>query len=304
VQFSSLLRRNNAADPAALAAVPLVRQHVERIARAADAKASGMVGVLTFAYDVGHAADVDRTRLVPAVAAITALLLGLAIRSVVVPLYLVVTALLSAVSAVGATALVLVHLMGQRGTHFVVPLLIFLFVLTLGAGHGLVVVRMVREKAVEMPLRDAVTSALDETWTTVALGGAVLAASFIALAVGASDTSASAQIQQLGWGVAAALMLDVVVMRLAVVPAIIVVLGRWNWWPAAPVSASFAGAPAQPAWQQAASGPYPTARPGYPPGPAYPPSPPTGPGPLSPPAPGAPPDDRPGGYPRPPRQPG
>lgn len=233
VQFVATLRNGSSSDPAAIAAMPQLRDEVSADARAAGADDSGVFGLLPFAYDVSHISQSDLGRIIPTVAVLIALLLGIVLRSAVGPLYLVPSVLLSYLASLGLVALVFVHLGGQSGTNFVLPFLMYVFLMALGSDYNVLVMTRIREEAQHRPLRAAVRHAIGATGTTVTTAGVILGGTFAVLAVagGASGGSGAAQIQQIGYGVAAGVILDTFVVRTVVVPSIVVLLGRWNWWP-------------------------------------------------------------------------
>jgi putative drug exporter of the RND superfamily len=58
----------------------------------------------------------------------------------------------------------------------------------------------------------------------------ILAGTFAVLAI-AGGSAGGGQIQQIGYGVAAGILMDTFLVRSLLVPSIVVLLGRWNWWP-------------------------------------------------------------------------
>jgi RND superfamily putative drug exporter len=104
--------------------------------------------------------------------------------------------------------------------------------MALGSDYNVLVMTRIREEVHHRPLREAVRYAIGATGTTVTTAGMILGGTFAVLAVaGGSAGSSGAQIQQIGYGIAAGIILDTFVVRTVVVPAIVVLLGRWNWWP-------------------------------------------------------------------------
>jgi hypothetical protein len=84
----------------------------------------------------------------------------------------------------------------------------------------------IREEAHHAPLRVAVRRAVEATGTTVTSAGLILAGTF-----GVLTATGGTQIQEIGLGLAAGILLDTFFVRTLLVPSVVVLLGRWNWWP-------------------------------------------------------------------------
>jgi RND superfamily putative drug exporter len=204
---------------------------VSSAAGAAGASASGFFGQVAFAYDVSDISSRDLARIIPIVAILIALLLALVLRSLVAPLYLVASIVLSYFAALGVTALVFVKLGGQDGLNFILPFLMFVFLMALGSDYNILIMSRIREEAHALPLRDAVAKAIGRTGSTVTTAGMILAGTFAVLAIAGGGESGGGQIQQIGYGVAAGILMDTFLVRSLLVPSMVVLLGRWNWWP-------------------------------------------------------------------------
>ncbi len=230
VQLSTLLLHNNDNSSKALAAVPGVRAAVARVGKTIGATESGIFGVIPFAYDVQNLSNSDLLHIIPVVAVLIAILLAIVMRSLVAPLYLVVSVVLSYLAALGLVAVVFVHLLGQDGINFILPFLMFVFLMALGSDYNILVMTRIREEVHSMSLRQAVRRAVGMTGTTVSTAGLVLGGTFAVLAI-AGGGSGGGQIQQIGFGIAFGVFMDTFIIRTLVVPSIVVLLGRWNWWP-------------------------------------------------------------------------
>jgi len=230
IQFSVEFAKGDASSPASLEAVPAMRVDVERVAKSVGASANGVFGLVAFAYDVSHISGTDLTRIIPVVALLIALLLAIVLRSLVAPLYLVASIVLSYLAALGLVGIVFVHMGGQDGLNFILPFLMFVFLMALGSDYNILIMSRIREEAHELPLRDAVARAIGRTGSTITTAGVILGGTFAVLAV-AGGASGGAQIQQIGYGVAAGVLMDTFLLRSLLVPSLVVLLGRWNWWP-------------------------------------------------------------------------
>jgi RND superfamily putative drug exporter len=230
VQFSVAYANGDASSPAVLDAVPAMRADVDRVAKAAGASANGVFGQVAFAADVSHISGSDLVRIIPIVALLIALLLAIVLRSLVAPLYLVASIVLSYGAALGLVGIVFVHLGGQDGISFILPFLMFVFLMALGSDYNILIMSRIREEAHELPLRDAVARAIGRTGSTITTAGVILGGTFAVLAV-AGGSASGGQIQQIGYGVAAGVLMDTFLLRSLLVPSLVVLLGRWNWWP-------------------------------------------------------------------------
>ncbi len=227
VQFYTSLTAGSPASTAALNAVPSIRAAVTSVQNATKATDSGVSGLAPSSYDVSTVSQSDLVEIVPIVIAALALLLGILLRSVVAPLYLVATVLLSYFAALGIAVLIFQDGVGDSGLNFVLPFLLFIFLMALGEDYNILIMTRIREEAHHLPLREAVANAAHHTGTTVTSAGLILAATFGAAGV----TGATSQIKQLGTAIALGVLLDTFLVRTLMVPAIVVLCRRYNWWP-------------------------------------------------------------------------
>jgi putative drug exporter of the RND superfamily len=211
--------------------IPKVRDLATTTGASVNASASGVFGIQPFAYDVDQLSSSDLWHIIPVVAILIAILLTIVMRSLVAPLYLVTSVLLSYLAALGLTALIFVHFGGQDGINFVLPFLMFVFLMALGSDYNVLVMTRIREESHHLSTRDAVRRAIGATGTTVTTAGLILGGTFAVLAFAGGGASGGSQIQQIGYGVAFGVVMDTFVVRTILVPAIVVLLGRRNWWP-------------------------------------------------------------------------
>ncbi len=228
VLFETTLTAGDPASTAALNAVPSIRAEVAGIGHQHGAVNNGVAGQAPASYDISSASNSDLFRIVPIVVIIIGFLLAIVLRSAVAPLYLVISVVLSYLAALGLDVLVFVHILGHKGLSFVLPFLLFLFLLALGEDYNILVMTRIREEAHELNLREAVTAALNATGSTVTSAGLVLAGTFAVLGF---SSAGSAQVQEIGFGLALGILMDTFLVRTLLVPSIVVLLGKHNWWP-------------------------------------------------------------------------
>jgi len=228
IRFAATLRAGPSTSTAAAQAIPGVRAAVTRTAHQIGATASGVDGYAPVAYDVGAISGGDLMKIIPIVMIVLALLLAIVLRSLIAPLYLVVSVALSYLASLGLAVLVFVLIGGQDGINFVLPFFMFIFIMALGQDYNILVMTRIREEAHHAPIKEAVRRAVEATGTTVTSAGLILAGTF-----GVLTATGNTQVQEIGLGLAAGILLDTFFVRTLLVPSVVVLLGRWNWWPSA-----------------------------------------------------------------------
>jgi putative drug exporter of the RND superfamily len=155
-------------------------------------------------------------------------LLAILLRSLVAPWYLIATVALSYLASLGFSMILFVHILGHDGINFILPFLMFIFAMALGEDYNILVMSRIREEAQhEKTLFSAVTKAIGITGTTVTSAGLILAGTFTILGI----VGGNEQVEQIGFGIAFAILLDTFFVRTLLVPTIVAMLGKWNWWP-------------------------------------------------------------------------
>jgi RND superfamily putative drug exporter len=231
VQFEANLAAGPASSTAAMAAIPAIRATLGRAARASGARAYGVAGEAAALADVSALSNRDLLHVVPLAALAIALLLGLVVRSLVAPLYLIASVVLSYLAALGAAVLLFMDIGGTSGLTFLLPFLMFIFLLALGEDYNILVMTRIREEAAELPLREAVIRAIGLTGPTVTSAGLVLAGTFTVLAYSGGSGPNGSEIRDIGFGLAIGILMDTFLVRTLLVPSTVAILGHWNWWP-------------------------------------------------------------------------
>jgi len=227
ILFRVALRAGAPGGTAALQAVPAIRVAVAAVASEIGATEYGVAGQAAGAADVSSISGSDIVRIAPVVLIVLTLLLALVLRSLIAPIYLVASVALSYLASLGLAVLIFVVAGGQLGINFTLPFFMFVFIMALGEDYNILIMTRIREEARRAPLRQAVAAALASTGTTVTSAGLVLSGTFAVLAI-----ATSGQIRQIGTGLSLGILLDTFLVRTLLVPSAVVLLGRWNWWPA------------------------------------------------------------------------
>jgi transport protein len=148
------------------------------------------------------------------------------LRSVVAPLYLVATVVLSFGSTMGLSILVFQDLLGHGGLNMLIQIMVLVLLVALGADYNIFLMARVREETEGVDFGPGLIHASARTGAIITSCGLVLAGTF------ATMTIAPLRIMlQLGGTVAIGVLLDTFLVRAILVPAIASLLKRWNWWP-------------------------------------------------------------------------
>jgi len=170
----------------------------------------------------------DRTVIIPIVLVVVFLVLALLLRALVAPLLLIATVVLSFAATLGVSALVFNHLFHFPGADPVVPLFGFVFLVALGVDYNIFLMTRVREEAMQHGTSEGVRRGLAVTGGVITSAGIVLAATFGALAV-----IPILFLAQIAFIVAFGVLLDTLIVRSLLVPALSLQIGRALWWPSA-----------------------------------------------------------------------
>ncbi|MEJ8282944.1 MMPL family transporter [Curtobacterium citreum] len=183
-------------------------------------------GVTATAVDTNDTGIRDRTLIIPVVLVVILLILMLLLRSVVAPLVLIGSVIVSFAAALGVGALVFDHVFHFPGADPSVPLYSFVFLVALGVDYNIFLMTRVREEALRHGPHEGVLRGLGVTGGVITSAGVVLAATFAALGV-----IPILFLVQIAFVVAFGVLLDTIVVRSLLVPALAYDLGRRAWWP-------------------------------------------------------------------------
>jgi RND superfamily putative drug exporter len=183
-------------------------------------------GVTATALDTDDTSIRDRTVIIPIVLGVILLILILLLRSIVAPLLLVASVIISFAAALGVSAWVFNGILLLPGADPSVPLYAFVFLVALGVDYNIFLMTRVREESLVHGTRPGILRGLAVTGGVITSAGIVLAATFAALAV-----IPILFLLQLAFIVAFGVLLDTVIVRSLLVPAVSYDIGRAIWWP-------------------------------------------------------------------------
>ncbi|MBI3751718.1 MAG: MMPL family transporter [Chloroflexi bacterium] len=154
------------------------------------------------------------------------LVLMLLLRSVVAPLYLVGTVLLSYLATLGLGSLFFQDVLGQAGMNYFLPLMVFVLLVALGSDYNIFLMSRVREESAARGTTDGIRIASARTGAVITSAGIILAGTFLAMVA-----SPLTVLFQVGIMVAVGVLIDTFIVRSLLVPAITTILGERAWWP-------------------------------------------------------------------------
>jgi RND superfamily putative drug exporter len=205
----------------AKALVPVIRETVKAVNSNILVGGQSAVG-----YDIDESSKRDNRVIIPTVLFLIAVILGLLLRSVLAAGLLLATVVLSFLATLGVCALVFEHVFGFAGTDASFPLFAFVFLVALGIDYNIFLMTRVREEAQKIGTRAGVIKGLTVTGGVITSAGVVLAATFGVLGI-----LPLVFLAELGFAVAFGVLLDTIVVRSLLVPALVKVIGPKIWWP-------------------------------------------------------------------------
>ncbi|MFI9630723.1 MMPL family transporter [Streptomyces sp. NPDC052042] len=179
--------------------------------------------------DIRSALDRDTTLIVILVLTIVTAVLVLLLRSLLAPLYLVATLILSFLATLGATTFFTLTVLGDEGIGNRVTAYIFVFLVALGVDYNIFIMSRFKQELRTLPPAKAITAALTRTGGVVSSAGLILAATFAVLM-----TQPIRELFQFGFAMAFGILLDTFLIRPLLVPAIVRLLGDHALWPVRP----------------------------------------------------------------------
>ncbi|PZG21303.1 hypothetical protein C1I95_07655 [Micromonospora craterilacus] len=183
-------------------------------------------GTVAGTYDQASADARDLRLILPLILLLVGAVLVLLLRGLLAPVLLVLTVVASYFASLGGAWLLFDHVLGFPALDSGVPLLAFVFLVALGVDYNIFLVTRAREDARTAGTRDGMLSALRVTGGVITSAGIVLAAVFAVLGVLPLIT-----LTQIGIIVCLGVLLDTLLVRTVVVPALAFLLGERFWWP-------------------------------------------------------------------------
>jgi putative drug exporter of the RND superfamily len=201
--------------------IPAIRDAVKA------ASATAVVGGSTAVnFDIQVTNERDRNLILPVALIVIAIILSILLRSIFAPILLLITTVISFGATLGISHLVFTHLFGFKGADGSFILFTFVFLVALGIDYNIFLMTRVREEAIKLGTRPGILKGLTVTGGVITSAGVVLAATFAVL-----GTLPLVFLAQLGFAVAFGVLLDTIIVRSLLVPALAYDIGAKIWWP-------------------------------------------------------------------------
>ncbi len=183
-------------------------------------------GAVATNLDSRDASVRDLWVITPMILAVVLLVLIILLRALVAPVVLIVTVMISFFAALGAGSLVFSYVLDFPALDYQVPLLAFLFLVALGVDYNIFLVSRAKEETEEHGTRAGIINALAVTGGVITSAGILLAAVFTVLGV-----LPVIVLTEIGIIVGIGVLLDTLLVRTVLVPALVHVLNDRFWWP-------------------------------------------------------------------------
>ncbi|MBD5382972.1 MMPL family transporter [Clavibacter sepedonicus] len=215
------------AEPESTAAFAAVQDLRDAYADAPGAESTTLVGGSdATAADTAASSERDQGLIIPIILAIVFVILGLLLRSLVAPVLLIASVLATFFASLGAANVLFQQVLGFPAFDANVVLFAFLFLVALGVDYNIFLVTRAREERRLHGTREGMVWALASTGGVITSAGILLAAVFAVLGV-----LPVVALTQIGVIVCIGVLLDTLVVRTLLVPALVFLLGDRFWWP-------------------------------------------------------------------------
>src|SRR4051794_38885652 len=211
---------------AALDRVPLLRGRVADIGPGV----TGLVGAgSAINYDYNKASSRDIKLIVPIALAVIAIILAILLQAIVAPIVLILSVVASFFGTLGISILFFRYVDNQAGIDASLPTFAFIFLVALGVDYTIFLMSRAREEAREHGTREGMLRAIGATGPVITSAGLILAGTFSVLM-----TLPVTFAFNIGFMVAAGILLDTFIVHTIMVPAAVEVIGDRIWWPSSP----------------------------------------------------------------------
>jgi RND superfamily putative drug exporter len=186
----------------------------------------GLAGDTAVASELVASTNADLRRIAIAVLVVNLVVLMVFLRAVVAPVLLLACSVLALAASLGCLTLLFQERLGHDGVAFYVPFAASVLLLSLGSDYNIYGVGHIWTRAQHTTLRRAIAERVPETSDAITAAGITLAASFAMLAVVPLQ-----QFRELGFVLGLGVLIDALVVRSVLVPALLTLLGRFSAWP-------------------------------------------------------------------------
>jgi putative drug exporter of the RND superfamily len=184
-------------------------------------------GTSSINADIRTANTRDLRVIFPVAAVLTAIILALLLRSLIAPIYLMLAVVVGFFSTLGATVLAFQGIGDRPGLSFMLPTILYLFVVAIGTDYNILMIARLREEArLGNDPRTAADLAVEHGGPSVGSAGLILAGTFASMMLGGVSF-----LVEMGFAVSLGIAISAFVMAMFLVPSLTALLGRRAWWP-------------------------------------------------------------------------
>jgi uncharacterized membrane protein YdfJ with MMPL/SSD domain len=194
--------------------------------RIGDAHRILVGGPTAIQKDTKASIDRDLSWFVPTSLLAIFLILVILLRSIVAPLYLVFSVIVSFGATFGISIFVFQEILSHSGVAYSNGVWMFIFLIALGADYNIFLMSRIREATRKEGLRRGIAVAVGRTGNVITSAGIILAGTFAVL-----TTLPLRDLFQLGFAVMLGVLIDTFIVRAFMVPSMTAMFGRWSWWP-------------------------------------------------------------------------
>ncbi|NLL95115.1 MAG: MMPL family transporter [Thermoplasmatales archaeon] len=230
VKTTVLLKEIPTSD-SSMKTVPEIRKAVGETAGTANAWPTGEIvgtayvtGTTAVIYDMSEVINKEFVLIEVLVMVLIFIMLFFVMKSYLTPLRAILTIAMSIVWTLGLTHIVFTMVLGTP-VYWIMPIVLFVICLGLGMDYDIFLTTRIRENVAKgMGNDEAISSGLISTGAVITICGIIMSSAF-----GTMMLSSSAMLQQFGFALWFAILVDALIVRTYLVPAVMHLLGRWNW---------------------------------------------------------------------------
>lgn len=217
----------NPYDERMLGTIDLMKEAVKRGIKDTPLEGAEIAvgGVSSMNNDLSHVSGEDYSRTVVVVIAAISLILILLFRSVVIPIYVMLSLLLTFFTSMAVTEAIFVHLLGYSGISWAVPFFGFVMLMALGVDYSIFLMGRFKEYR-HLPPGEAILTAMKKMGGVIISAAVILGGTFAAML-----PSGVLSLLQIATIVLVGLFLYALVMLPLFIPVMVRTFGEANWWP-------------------------------------------------------------------------
>ncbi len=185
----------------------------------------GIGGVSSSQADLRNISNEDYNRTVLLMLAGVGFILLILLRSIIMPLYLILSLVITYYTSMAVSEVVFVHLLGYSGINWVVPFFSFVILVALGVDYSIFLMSRFNEHR-DMKPEEAIVLAMKKMGTVIVSAAIILGGTFAAMI-----PSGVLSLLQIATIVLTGLMLYALLFLPLFVPVMVKVFGEANWWP-------------------------------------------------------------------------